>query len=141
MDKENTGYTYQVYKDACVYRASGVICGKHEGCEVCGWNPEVEQSRKDKLAKKVLDKPKKKRKSPVKKDTPKESFDTHTDDEVLTIVRFAHRDFGFGTMTAQEIASEYHIRAARVGKARREILAELAQTARALKEMEGTESA
>jgi hypothetical protein len=107
--------------DRCQFR-QGVFCNFYE-CSICGWNPSEEARRKAILADggTLRCKPNSIPRSLTTHAKP------HTMEEVLAIVRMAHRDFGIGTMSNREISDEFHISTHRVGEARKLIHEELKQ--------------
>lgn len=38
--------------DGCVFHPAGVVCGDKSLCPVCGWNPEVEKARIERIREK-----------------------------------------------------------------------------------------
>ena len=107
--------------DRCQFR-QGVFCNFYE-CSICGWNPKEEARRKAILADggTLRCKPNSIPRSLTTHAKP------HTMEEVLAIVRMAHRDFGIGTMSNREIAEAYHVSRNRVVDARNYLLEQLSK--------------
>ena len=38
---------FELRQTGCIYRYRGVICKNKNVCETCGWNPSVEEKRKE----------------------------------------------------------------------------------------------